>query len=150
MGTSDLTLTCETAALDQPFYFIVVLWGEKYRKCFLEFCVASLLAPGNVPSLRTRPRSKFLIATRPADWEAMRETAIFCELARYLDPVFIEIPPCPADTLACVHMGKGHLAACRLAHDDKAYAVVFPPETIVSDGTVRNLQRRAAEGFDVV
>ena len=62
------------AALDRPFYFIVVLWGERFRKYFLDFCLASALSPGNIPALLASRRSKFLIATRPEDWAAMRET----------------------------------------------------------------------------
>jgi hypothetical protein len=136
--------------VERPFYFIVVVWGEDYTRCFLEYCVASLLAPGNLPCLRTRQRSKFLIATRPDDWRCMQTAAIFREAARYVDLVFLEIPPCPAGALGCVHMGKGHLLACRMAHRDKAYAIVFTPESIISDGTVRNLQAHAAAGVELV
>ena len=28
------------APLDRSFYFIVVLWGERFRKYFLDYCVA--------------------------------------------------------------------------------------------------------------
>jgi hypothetical protein len=140
----------DSSPLERPFYFIVVLWGQDYTRCFLEYCVASLLAPGNLPSLRTQRRSKFLIATTPDDWRYMQTTAIFREMARHVDPVFLEIPPCPAGTWGCIHMGKGHLLACRMAYQDKAYAVVFPPESVISDGTVRNLQAHAAAGVELV
>src|SRR5580704_9946579 len=40
--------------LDRPFYFIVVLWGERFREYFLEYCAPSLLSPGNLPALSTR------------------------------------------------------------------------------------------------
>jgi hypothetical protein len=39
--------------LDREFYFIVVLWGERFRTYFLEYCVPSLLSAKNIPSLRT-------------------------------------------------------------------------------------------------
>src|ERR1700761_9260865 len=61
--------------LDRPFYFIIVLWGRTFRNYFLECCLASLLSPGNIPALNTSTRSKFLIATRPDDWAALRDAA---------------------------------------------------------------------------
>ena len=136
--------------LDRPFYFIVVLWGEAFRNCFLEFCLASTLAPGNIPALNTTPRSKFLIATRPDDWAAMRETEMFHLLERYVEPVYIEIPPCPAGVHGCQHMGIGHRQACDMAHRDKAYAVVLTPDSMLSDGSVARLQDLARQGTELV
>jgi hypothetical protein len=144
------TLSLQDHIVERPFYFITVVWGRKYTERFLQYCVGSLLAPGNLPSLRTAQRSKFLIATLPADWEYMRETPIFREMERYLEPVFIEIPPCPPGQLACLHMGLGHVAACGMAHRCKAYGVILAPDTMISDGTVRNLQKHAAAGTEVV
>src|SRR4051812_26651627 len=95
------------AVLDRPIHFIVVLWGEHFRNDFLEYCVASLLSPGNLPTLSTQAPSKFLIATRPDDWAAIRSTAIFRQLERYIIPVFVEIPPCPPHQ-HYAHMGLGH------------------------------------------
>ncbi len=61
--------------LDRPFYFILVLWGERFRNYFLDLCLPTLLSPRNLPALATRPRSKFLICTRPHDWAAMTGSA---------------------------------------------------------------------------
>jgi hypothetical protein len=140
----------EGHVIERPFYFITVVWGRGYCDQFLQYCVASLLAPGNIPALCTRRRSRFLIGTLRADWDYMRATPIFRELERYVEAVLIEIPPRPADTLACVHMGVGHVAACGMAHADKAYGVILAPDSVISDGTVRNLQKHAAAGIELV
>ena len=136
--------------LDRPFYFIVVLWGAAFRKYFLDYCVASLLSPGNLPALNTSTPSKFLIATRPEDWAAMAETKIFQSLKRYVEPVFIEIPPCPPDRSGCQHMGTGHRLACEMAHRDRAYAAVLTPDSMLSDGSVAHLQELARNGAELV
>src|SRR5262245_59085189 len=104
---SDSTLA-PSEVLDRVFHFIVVLWGERFRTYFFEYCVPSLLSAKNIPSLRTSRRNKFLIATRPEDWDAMLRTPIFGVLSRYIDPVYIEIPPCPAGRSGCEHMNTGH------------------------------------------
>lgn len=136
--------------LDKAFYFIIVLWGARFRDYFLEYCVPSLLAPGNIPALKTARRNKFLIATVPADWEAMRSTAIFRELERYVEPVFIEIPPCPPGRSGCEHMNVGHKIACDMAYRDKALALVLTPDCMVSEGTMARLQELAHEGVELV
>jgi hypothetical protein len=146
--STDISAT--TAALERPFYFIVVLWGERFRRYFMEFCLPSALAPGNIPALSTLSRSKFLIATRPDDWAAMRGTEAFRLLARYVDPVFVEIPACPPDRSGYQHMGIGHRIACEMAHRDAAYAVVLTPDSMLSDGSVTRLQELARTGAQVV
>ena len=142
--------TTMPAPLDRPFYFIVVLWGEQFRKYFLDYCVPSLLSPGNLPALNTSRPSKFLIATRPQDWAVMAETRIFQSLKRYVEPVFIEIPACPSDRSGCQHMGIGHSIACDIAHRDKAFGTVLTPDCMLSDGSVARLQELARNGTELV
>jgi hypothetical protein len=139
-----------TVPLARPFYFVVVLWGARFRNYFLEYCLASLLSSGNIPALKTATRSKFLIATRPEDWAAMSATRIFDELKRYVDPVFVEIPPCPPGRTGYQHMGIGHSLACDMAHRDKAYATVVTPDSMLSDGSVARLAELAREGSELV
>jgi hypothetical protein len=136
--------------VDRPFYFIIVLWGQAFRNYFLECCLATILSPGNIPALNTSSRSKFLIATRPDDWAALRNAALFKMLERYVEPVFIEIPPCPPGRSGCQHMGIGHRIALDMAHRDKAYAVVLTPDCMLSDGSVVRLQELAQAGTQLV
>jgi hypothetical protein len=136
--------------LERPFYFIIVLWGERFREYFLEYCVPSLLAPGNLPALSTETPSKFLIATRPEDWAALTSTPIFEVLRRHILPVYIEMPPCPPGRSGYQHMSLGHRAACEIAHRDKAYAAVLTPDCMLSDGSVARLQELARSGTQLV
>jgi len=138
------------ATLDRAFYFIVVLWGERFRKYFLDFCLASAMAPGNIPALQTSRRNKFLIVTRPDDWAAMCETPIFRLLTRYVEPVNLEIPPCPPGQSGYRHMSTGHRIACEMAHRDKAYAVILTPDCMLSNGSVARLQELARSGAQLV
>jgi hypothetical protein len=138
------------AVLTRPFYFIVVLWGERFREYFLEYCLPSLLAPGNLPSLSTASPSKFLIVTRPEDWRVIQASTIFAALSRYVSPVYVEIDPCPPGRSGCQHMGLGHRIACEMAHQDKAYAAVLTPDCMLSDGSVARLAELARSGTQLV
>ena len=139
----------ETEMLERPFYFILVVWGERFRNYFLDLGLPTLLSARNLPSLRTRQRSKFLFCTRPDDWAAIRGSPIFKLMERYVDPVYIEIPPCPPGVLGCVHMGLGHRRACELAYEAKAYPFVLTPDCIFSDGTIARLQELALAGIQL-
>ena len=87
-----LTMVEELVMLDRSFYFIVVMWGAKYRDYFLEYCLPTLLAPGNLPALATKRPSKFLIATTLKDWRELCDTAIFAKCSNTLSR-FISISP---------------------------------------------------------
>ncbi len=136
--------------LERGFHFITVLWGERYRNYFLEYCLPSLLSPGNIPALRTLNTSKFLIATRPEDWEGMRGTLIFGQMEQFVTPIFFEIPPCPPERSGCEHMGIGHKLCCEQAFQEQAYAMILTPDCMLSDGTVARLQEFAADGAELV
>ena len=138
------------AMLDRPIYFIVVLWGERFRGYFLDYCLPSLLAPGNLPALATRTRSKLLIATTPADWAALQAAPIFRAASRHVDLELIEIPPCPPTVSGCEHMGIGHQRGCMMAHRDRAYAAILTPDCMLSDGSVARMQELALSGCQLV
>jgi hypothetical protein len=139
----------DAPVLERPFYFIIVLWGERFRDYFLDLCLPTLLSPRNLPSLATRPRSKFLICTRPQDWAAIQAAPIFKLLERHVEPVYLEIPPCPPEVSGCVHMGIGHRRGCELAYQAKAYPFVLTPDCIFSDGTIARLQELALAGVQL-
>jgi len=135
--------------LDRPFYFVIAIWGERFRNYFLDLCLPTLLSPGNLPALTTAQRSKFLIWTRPDDWAAMKTSPIFRLLEQYIDPVFNELPPCPVDTYPCIHMGIAHRRGLEMAYEAKAYPLVIQPDCMFSDGMIARLQQLAIEGIEL-
>jgi hypothetical protein len=133
----------------RPFYFVVVFWGETFRNYLADYCLPSLLAPGNIPVLGGG-KHKFIFCTTPHDWEAIGATGIFATLRKHIEPHFIEIPPAPAGRSGCEHMGVGHKLATQMAHRDGAYGVFLTPDMMVSDGTVASLRKHAQAGTRVV
>src|SRR5690349_1519922 len=139
-----------TAPTLRPFYFIIVLWGERFRTYFLDFCLPSLLSPNNIPALDPRRHSKFLICTTQEDWAAMEQSPIFGLMRNYVEPVLITIPLPPPGRAGCQHMGVGHKKATDLAFKDRAYGVLVTPDYMVSDGSIAALQRHAERGKRLV
>jgi len=144
-----MTLLRSPSAPLRPFYFVVVFWGETFRNHLADYCLPSLLAPGNLPALEGGTH-KFIFCTTSQDWEAISETASFAALRRHIEPYFIEIPPAPPGKSGCEHMGVGHTLATQMAHRDRAYGIFLTPDLMVSDGTVAALRRHAVAGVKVV
>jgi hypothetical protein len=71
-------------------------------------------------------------------------------LAHYVEPVFIEIPPCPPDQSGCQHMGIGHKLACNMAYRDKAYGCVLTPDCMLTNGSFARLEQLAQSGTELV
>src|SRR5436190_6453866 len=138
-----------SSMLERPFYFLVVLWGERFLNFLLDLTLPSLLSPRNLPALRTARRSKFLICTPLQDWVAIRAAPVFRLLEQYVDPVHIPIPPCPPGVDGCVHMGIGHRLGCERAYNDKAYSFVLTPDCLFSDGTIIRLQELALQSIEL-
>jgi len=134
----------------RPLCFVVVVWGERFRRYLTDYCLPSLLSPGNIPALAGGRGNRFLICTTPADRAAIRETPAFIALERHITPVFVEIPLPPAGRSGCEHMGVGHRAAAELVRRDGGYGVFLTPDLMLSDGSVAALERHARNGRRVV
>ena len=134
----------------RPFYFIVVVWGSTYTDLLLNFCITSLLAPGNIPALLNRGKNKFLVVTTLDDWERMNRSPILEVLKKYLEIVHLVIPSQSPEASIYDHMGVGHKMATQRAFQDKAYGVLLTPDMMMSDGSLASIQKHAVAGVQVV
>ena len=73
------------------FHFIVSFWGEAFRDYFLRLTAASLLAPGNAPSLTNKRDSRLVICTTAEDWAAIQTDPTFVALTTIVTPHFVEL-----------------------------------------------------------
>lgn len=134
----------------RPFYFVSVVWGERYRNYFLEYCLPSLLAPDNIPGLAGLRSAYYVLATTASDWDAMRGTAIFRELERHATPIFLELPPCPESRPYWRQAILGHKLCCELIVAQKAYRIFVTPDSVFSNGMVIRLHQLALAGKEIV
>jgi hypothetical protein len=123
----------------RPFWFWMVLWGEDFRNKFLDTCLPSLLAPGNLPAIADRRPAKFVIATTAADWQALSSTAIFAELERYATPIYLELPPAVPDRPSWRRAVDGKKLCCEFLFGKKAYAIFINPDHLYANGSMRRL-----------
>jgi hypothetical protein len=149
-------VTTVHASAPRPLYFMVALWGEKYRLAFVERCLCSLLAEGNLPLLRTSDGHRLLIATTADDWQAMESSPVMARVRTFVTPVFVEVgypagqAAQPGSDAVIRHHAKCLRLLCETAFRDSAYGSVVFPDTIYSTGAVAALLDYAAAGHRLV
>lgn len=134
----------------QPYYFMVVVWGENYVDQLANFCIPSLLALGNIPALHNDCENRFLVVTTPPDWVRLNSFPIVNSLAQYVTVTYCELPCIRQDTSVYDHLNRGHEIALKIAFANKAYGVLLTPDLMFSDGSIAAVQRYAEMGAKVV
>jgi len=130
----------------RPFYFIVSFWGAEFREHFLRLSVASLLAPGNLPSLTNRRDSRFFICTTRGDWDAIQDDPTFRLLASYIEPVFIELKRSAPDFLKPILLEKRRregVAAQQAGGQNDGLCIT--PDDVLAPDAYSELQRIGQE-----
>lgn len=134
----------------RPIYFIVVVWGERFRSYLTDYCIPSFLSPNNIPKLINNRNNKFLICTTIEDWNIMQHQPSFIKLKQFMEPVLIEIQLPPDGVSSCQHMGVGHKLAVDICFKEKVYGIAITPDLLIADGTLNNIQKLALTGKQLV
>tara|TARA_R110001606_G_scaffold363289_1_gene517312 strand:+ start:23502 stop:24857 length:1356 start_codon:yes stop_codon:yes gene_type:complete len=135
----------------KPFYLLVVFWGEKHRRLFLDLALSSLLADRNIPALNNGMRqNRLLIATSEEDWNALKNDPIFQKAEQVIQPEFIPLHYQNDDSNKMLKMSAGHKALTDRAFRDGAWGVHLCPDVIYSNGSLTTVRAKAEEGVQVV
>lgn len=133
---------------------MVPFWGPVYRQYFVDRCLASLLAPGNLPQLLAKDGHRLLVATTTADWQAIEGLPIMQEVRLYVTPVHLAVdtlaPTGAGSQSAIIQQNQCHKVLLEAAHSYHAYGCMLWPDVIFSDGLCRALLRWATEGYQLV
>lgn len=140
----------------------VVVWGAKYAQFFVDTCLPSLLAAGNLPFLASKMR---LLFTVHADAEAIAvidASPAFAKLCEVCETLFIEVPErllaltrnpnTPSDlryrqTLQ-VAAAQNDISA-RLAAEKGAALLYVVPDWVVSENCFKAMYEDMASGKEV-
>jgi hypothetical protein len=144
----------EAPALDTarfPAKACVVLlpvWGLAFIRQFLDFCLPSLLAPGNVPALTEALPTRFLILTRSSDMPLIATDPGWQKLARLcdaqmqnVDDLIVEGNHHAAVTLAYVRALRAEITRLR----DTVF-VFLVGDYLLADGSLRTVLGRVQRG----
>ncbi|HUD88234.1 MAG TPA: hypothetical protein VMR17_17470, partial [Xanthobacteraceae bacterium] len=116
-------------------YIAVTFWGEEYRRYFLDYCLASLMAPDNIPAIENKRDARLLIATRQDDWDALQQEPIFIAASRHIaiEHVLHEAPLKVPYNKKMMIMSQGHKLLAQKMFADRAHGVMVYPDVIFAD-----------------
>jgi hypothetical protein len=131
-----------------PFIMSTPVWGAGHLGLFLNVCIPSLLAAGNLPSLGPNPQNKYLIYTRPEDEEQLKAAPTFRLLSEIVPVEVLLI----RDEITEPHrtMSNCHADSVRRADEVGGATVFLPPDCVWSENSMAALVRIARNGKSVV
>jgi hypothetical protein len=132
-------------------YLAVTFWGHEYRRYFVDYCLTSLLAPGNIPNISDKASARLLIATTDRDWEELQREPAFVAVQK-----FIGVEHLPFTGTSDAHgrrmfaMSEGHKLLARQMFAERAQGVFIYPDMISATGFLAALERLWRQKFAVV
>jgi hypothetical protein len=130
-------------------YIAVTFWGEEYRQYFLNYCLATLMAPNNVPAISNKNAARLLLATRRDDWETLQSEPIFVTAKQHIavDHLTHDAPLHAGHETKMSVMSQGHKLLARRMFEDRAHGIIVYPDMLLADGAIRRIEQLAANGY---
>jgi hypothetical protein len=130
----------------------VTFWGEEYRRYFLDFCLASLLSPGNLPAISDKSSARLFIATNDKDWDALQSEPNFLAAKTFIQ---IEHVPFEVGAYSSAHekmlgMSRAHKLLAAKMFKQQAKGIFLYPDMVAADNYISQLQDLQHQGFKVV
>jgi hypothetical protein len=116
-------------------YLALTFWGEEYRRYFVDYCLASLLAPGNVPAITDKSSARLLIATTDRDWAELQREPAFAAVRELIAVEHLSFSgTSDAQGRRMFAMSEGHKLLARRMFADRAQGVFIYPDMIAATG----------------
>ena len=133
-------------------YLAITFWGQEYRRYFLDFSLASLLAPGNLPAIADKSAARFLIATPDSDWAELQAEPTFIAAKKLIS---FEHVPFNNKSVSDAHkkmliMSEAHRRLARRMFEDRAHGIFVYPDMIAATGFIGKLEALWQKGAVVV
>ncbi len=137
---------------EAPTFIAVTFWGEEYRRYFIDYCLASLMAPGNIPAIRNKSDARLLIATTDADWQALQAEPIVIAAKQHIGIEHIrhDAPVNTPYNKKMMVMSQGHRLLTKRMFEAGARGIMAYPDGIFADGAIRRIEELARDGWKVV
>jgi hypothetical protein len=130
---------------------LLPVWGERYTKAFLEFCLPSLLAPRNIPALATLCPCTFVVLAPARDAQIIQKSALWSVLQRHSSVSIVPIDDLISRSSSTV-LTLAYALAIRMA-GARALETCFIPivaDYIFAEGTLSAVVERIIKGARAV
>jgi hypothetical protein len=133
-----------------------VVWGEQYVRNFMDFCLRSMLAPGNIPGIAQQGPCVVLVTTDEAGAATIRRHPAFAAVRRHAEFRFAIVPDAMIKELADGHLKRlfymlygmlDHIGIF-FAQGARAHLFMIPVDAIVADGSLIAMANYRHAGFE--
>ncbi|MBV8566955.1 MAG: hypothetical protein JO273_15990 [Methylobacteriaceae bacterium] len=131
---------------------LLPVWGYKFVRQFLEFCLPTLLAPGNVPALVEALPCEFVLMTSDADAPTIRGHPAWRSLSRICDTKLMPIDDLITDGNHSATITLAYARAVRETGDDMLDTcfLFLVSDYVVAAGSLGNVVARIRDGASAV
>ena len=126
---------------------LLPVWGERYVRDFLDFCLPSLLAPGNIPALSRLAPCTFVLLTPVRDAAAIKQSPLWGLLRRHCEVRIEPLDDLVSESSSTV-LTLAYASAIRQA-GKRAIDTCFIPlvaDYVLSDGSLLKVVERIFAG----
>jgi len=130
---------------------LLPVWGTRYTRDFLDLCLPSLLAPGNIPALSKLARCTLVLLAPVRDAMVMKQCPLWDLLSRYCEVRVEPIDSLVSDSSSTV-LTLAYALAIRAA-GQHALDICFVPlvaDYVLSDGSLLKVVERIFAGASAV
>jgi hypothetical protein len=132
--------------------FTTVVWGDEFTFHFVNFCLPSLLSPGNLPALLPLAPVEFWIYTSQKDGARIEASPAYGRLRAVAATRIINVDDASVlagsndQNNAYALMVQAHRHAVQAAWEQDAAIAIVYPDTILGDGSFAAVAKRVSAG----
>jgi hypothetical protein len=147
-----MLMTTPPAAHRRPLPSAVKLllpvWGKRFVEQFLEFCLPTLMAPGNIPALARMLPCEMVVMTNAADEPALRRHPLWQQLGRICRATVKHIDDLITDGNHSTTITLAYAQLVREAGDEMLDTcfIFLVSDYVVADGSLRTVLARLMDG----
>jgi hypothetical protein len=127
---------------------LLPVWGYRFVSQFLEFCLPTLLAPGNVPAVAAALPTRFIVLTREDDEELIHSHPTWLALKRVCDAEVEFIDDMITEGNHTTTITLAFARVVRRAHEEKTDTcfVFLMSDYLFADGSLRTVVNHFLNG----
>jgi hypothetical protein len=127
---------------------LMPVWGYRFVNQFLEFCLPTLLAPGNLPAVAAVLPCRFVLLSSEADEPLIRASRVWRQVEKICDAEIRSIDDLITDGNHTATITLAYARALRETGDamlDTAF-IFLVSDYLVADGSLASVVKRLREG----
>ena len=150
LGLQNVSAEAKAFVMRPPLSDVRILlpvWGKRYIEQFLDFCLPTLLAEGNLPALCRRAACTFVLSTRTRDVEIVRSNAYWQTLERLcaVEIVAIDDLISSSHSTTITFAYADGIRSCKSERVDTCF-IFLVSDYVLADGALDNVFARIAAG----